>query len=73
MDINQLREKMRKRREALYAAVRAQRPDLYESAVKVGHMAMIDFGGADETKRAAGVEHAVMSLLAEAAGIRIAV
>jgi hypothetical protein len=34
-------------------------------------MALIDFGGADEVKRAAGVEIAAMDLVARAAGIDV--
>ena len=63
------REKLERRRAALYAAVKNARPDLYERAVQVVHLALIDFGGVDENKRAALVEAAVMSLVAEAAEI----
>lgn len=65
-----MKERLEKRRKALYLAVKQQRPELYEGAVKVGHMAMVDFGGSDEVKRAAAVECAAMSLAAEAAGDR---
>lgn len=61
-----VQERIRKRREALYLAVKQQHPDLYRRAVEVAHLSMIEFGGHDEIKRAAGVENAVMSLLAEA-------
>ena len=66
-----MKERLEKRRKALYAAVKNNRPDLYERAVQIGHMAMADFGGHDENKRAAVVEGAAMSLVAEAAGIDV--
>lgn len=66
-----MKERIEKRRKALYLAVKQQRPDLYEGAVHVGHMAMVDFGGKDEVKRAAAVENAAMSLAAQAAGIEV--
>ena len=66
-----LKERIERRRKALYAAVKAERPDLYEAAVRVGHMALIDFGGRDENKRAATVEIAAMDLAATAAEITI--
>lgn len=66
-----MKERIEKRRKALYLAVKQQRPDLYEGAVQVGHMATVDFGGSDELKRAAAVENAAMSLAAQAAGIDV--
>ena len=66
-----MQERIRKRREALYLAVKQQRPDLYRKAVEVAHLSMPEFGGNDPVKRAAGVENAVMSLVAEAAGIEV--
>jgi hypothetical protein len=65
----QLKRKLEERRKALYIAVRNQRPDLYRKAVEVGHLALTNFGGTDENKRAAIVEAAVMSLVADAAEI----
>ena len=65
----QMRERLVLRQKELYRVVRANRPGLYERAVQIGHLAMVDFGGRDENKRAAGVEHAVMSLVAELEGI----
>lgn len=67
----EMKEKIKKRRDAVYLAVKQQRGDLYRQAVNIGHLAMIDFGGSDENKRAAEVEAAVMSLVAEAAGIDV--
>ena len=67
----EMKEKFEARRKALYLAVKNQRPDLYEAAVRVGHMALIDFGGSDENKRAATVEIAAMDLAARAAGIDV--
>jgi hypothetical protein len=69
--MNEFQERMERRRKALYQAVKAERPDLYQRAVEVGHMALADFGGRDEAKRAAAVEAAAMSLAAEAAGLPI--
>ena len=65
----QMKERLARRQKELYRAVRANRPDLYEKAVQIGHLAMLDFGGHDENKRAATVEHAVMSLVADLEGI----
>lgn len=64
-----MKERIEKRREALYLAVKNLRPDLYEGAIRVGHLALISFGGNDETRRAAAVECAAMDLAAAAAGI----
>jgi hypothetical protein len=61
----QLQAKAEARTKATYRAVRAAEPRLYERAVEIGHLAMISFGGEDENRRAAGVEAAVMSLIAE--------
>ena len=58
-------------RKALYLAVKQQRPELYRRVVEVAHLSMPEFGGDDPVKRAAGVENAVMSLVAEAAGIDV--
>ena len=60
---------MEERRKALYALVRTNAPELYERAVQVGHMATPEFGGHDPLKRAANVEAAAMSLVAEALGL----
>jgi hypothetical protein len=69
----QLKEKIEKRRKELYRAVKAQRPDLYESAVHVGSMARPIFhpSGTDEQAIAAEVEACAMQLAARAAGIEI--
>ena len=67
----ELKEKIERRRRALYLAVKHERPDLYEAAVRVGHMALIDFGGANELARSAAVEIAAMDLVARAAGIDV--
>ena len=60
---------LEKRLKQLYGAVKNQRPDLYDRVVQVAHLATVEFGGADELKRAAFVEAAVMGLVADAAGI----
>lgn len=70
MDAN-LQRKLEERRKALYLAVKNHSPSLYEAAVRVGHMAMADFGGKDEVKRAATVEACAMDLIARAAGIDV--
>ena len=66
-----MKEKIERRRKELYRAVKAQRPDLYESAVAVGHMArpMFHPNGTDEDAIAAEVECCAMQLAAKAAGI----
>ena len=64
-------ERLERHRKALYLAVKNNRPDLYERVVQVGHLALPDFGGRDDNKRAATVEHSVMALVAEAAGIDV--
>lgn len=71
--MNDLKERIERRRKELYRAVKAQRPDLYESAVAVGHMALPIFHkpGADENDIAAEVEACAMQLAAKAAGIDI--
>lgn len=61
-----MKAKMEERRKALYAQVRNVAPELYERAVQIGHLAMPEFGGHDVLKRAATVEAAAMSLVAEA-------
>lgn len=63
MNKDELREKIQRRRAETYLWVKNYRPELYEKAVRIGHMAMIDFGGSDEIKRAAEVEAAVMDLI----------
>ena len=68
MTDEQLR-KLEERRKALYAAVRNNAPELYERAVQIGHLALPEFGGHDPNKRAACVEAAAMSLVAEALGL----
>lgn len=67
----QFKEKLERRREQLYAAVKANRPDLYRRAVEVGHMAMEAFGGSNELQRCARVEMSAMELAALAAGIDV--
>ena len=64
-------ELLERRRKAVYDAVRAANPELYWRAVEIGHLALIDFGGNDETRRAATVEASVMSLLATALNIEV--
>ena len=66
-----MKEKIEQRRKALYRAVKAQRPDLYEGAVAVGHMADPIFHppGASVLNIAAEVECCAMQLAAKAAGI----
>jgi len=66
-----MKEKMERRRKAVYNAVRSANPDLYCRAVEVAHIATIEFGGRDETKRAAIVESCIMELLADATGITV--
>lgn len=66
-----IKEKIEQRRKAIYLAVKTHRPDLYRRAVEVAHLSMPEFGGNDPVKRAAGVENAVMSLVAEAAEIEV--
>ena len=66
-----MKEKMERRRKAVYNAVRAANPDLYCRAVEVAHMATVEFGGKDETRRAAIVEACIMELLIDAAGIEV--
>ena len=67
------KERIEARRKAIYRAVKAQRPDLYQSAVSVGHMALPIFhpAGTDELAIAAEVESCAMLLAAKAAGIDI--
>ena len=65
----QVQERLEYLRKQLYANVRNHRPDLYRRAVEISHLATIAFGGADEQRRAARMETAVMGLVAEAAGI----
>ena len=67
----EMQERIDKRRKALYLAVKQQEPELYRKAVEVAHLAMIDFGGADEVKRAAAVENAIISLIADARGVEV--
>jgi len=59
-------ERMERRRKAVYNALKSAHPGLYRRAVEVAHMALIEFGGRDETKRAAIVEACIMELLLEA-------
>lgn len=59
-----LKERLEARSKAVYRAVRAERPDLYAAAVRIGHLALPAFER-DENKRAANVEGAVMSLIAD--------
>ena len=66
-----MKKRIEKRRKALYLSVKNSRPDLYEGAIRAGHLALVDFGGSNETQRAAAVECAAMSLAATAAGIDI--
>lgn len=63
--------RIEERRKAFYLAVKNHSPKLYEAAVRVGHMAMQDFGGTDEVKRAATVEACAMDLIVQAAGIDV--
>jgi hypothetical protein len=65
----QLERKLKERREQLYATVRNYSPELYERAVQIGHLALPEFGGQNPEKRAATVEAAAMSLIAEAVGL----
>ncbi len=64
----QLKAKLEERRKAVYRAVRANEPRLYELAVEIGHLALPAFER-DENKRAANVEAAVMSMIAELRGL----
>ena len=66
-----MEEKIKRHRKALYLTMKQERPDLYELAIRVGHMALSNFGGHDETKRAATVEISAMELAAKAAGIKV--
>lgn len=70
---DQTKERINARRKAIYRAMKTQRPDLYESAVHVGHMALPLFhpDGTDELAIAAEVECCAMLLAARAAGIVI--
>lgn len=63
----QFRAKVEERRKATYRAVRNADPKLYETAVRIGHMAMPEFEP-DVNRRAANVESAVMNLIAELLG-----
>ena len=63
-----LKDRIERRRQALYLAVKNARPDLYRKAVEVGHLGLSSFIR-DENKRAAEIEAAVMWLIAEAAEI----
>jgi hypothetical protein len=55
-----LQRRLEERRQALYLAVKQQRPELYRRAVEVAHLSMVEFGGRDEVKRSASVENAIM-------------
>lgn len=68
MDAN-IKEKIEQNRKATYAAVRNADPDLYRRVVEIGHLATIEFGGADELTRAVAVESAAMGLVAQALGL----
>ena len=69
----EMKEKIEQRRKQLYRAVKAQRQDLYENAVAVGHMAdpMFHKPGASILNIAAEVEACAMQLAAKAAGIEL--
>lgn len=64
-----LRERIAKRRKQVYLAVKNHRHDLYEGAVRVGEMAIINYGVSVEA--AAEIECAAMDLVATALGIDI--
>lgn len=66
-----MKERIEKRRKALYLAVKQEQPELYRKAVEIAHLAMIEFGGHDEVKRAAAVETAIIGLLADATGVMV--
>ena len=63
-----MKEKIERQRKAIYRVVKAMRPDLYESAVQVGHMALPLFhpNGTSEEAIAAEVESCAMLLVARA-------
>ena len=62
---------MRKHRDRLYREMKAAHPDLYEGAIRVGHLALPGFVLGDETARAAEVEAAAMSLAVQAVGLKL--
>jgi hypothetical protein len=66
-----MKAKIEKRRSALYAAVKAQRPDLYQSAIYVAEIAACKHGVS--LACAADIETAAMDLAASAAGISVGV
>lgn len=66
----EMKQRIEERRKALYRAVREEEPEAYRKAVEIGHLGLSVFI-ADENKRAAEIECAVMGLIAEIKGIRL--
>lgn len=67
---NSAEERIKKHRELLYRAVKAHSPDLYRRAVEIGHLGLSGFI-ADENRRAAEIEAAVIYLIADIKGVDI--
>lgn len=62
-----MKDKIERGRKALYLAVKANRPDLYQMAIRVGEMAIFHHGVSIEC--AAEIELGAMNLAAVASGI----